>query len=373
LELIHFRCSSCKEGLTAATDMAGRTVKCACGAELTVPAPVATALDNHAEKRQGLADLQPLAGNQEESGLVTLGATPSDAESGEAAQSYAVRPDEEGANQLVARKHAGRRPREAGEKERGHGWSSRSVTGWRMVRIGLLLMIVAKGVAVAVSLLMIPLIFLLPLMFSTLFFQLGLIISVSVFLCDVFLRIAGRSFCLFVPPKNHCRGLAIAALALEVGILVVMVPLWLSLLLFPISAQDLLEQVRAGDTTAFMTRIRHQMIWLTVWGMVMQLLGYAGMFVFPLFLRAVALSLKEDRVAENCIGLLKLSAAAVLIGLVSRLVSPLLGTTWISRLVWPVVAIGSMLGLAQTVWSLIMTVQLRGAITQELQRRRAFR
>jgi hypothetical protein len=352
--------------------MAGKTVKCACGAELTVPAYVATGLDSHAEQGQDLVGLEPLAVDLEEAELIAVPATLSDGDSDAAGQGYAVRPDADGADPM-ARKQAARRLAAPEQKEHGHGWSSRRITGWRMVRFGFLLLIVEKVVAIGVSVLMIPLIFVFPLMFSMLFLKVGLIISAVMFFFAGLLRIAARSLCLFVPPKNHCRGLAIAALGLEFGILVAMVPMWLSLLFFSISTQDVLEQMRAGDTTAFVTEVRHQMIWMTVWGMLMQLLGYAGMFVFPLFLRAVALSLKEDRVAENCIGLLKLSAAAVLIGLVSRLLSPMLGATAISRLLWPVLAVGSMLGLAQTVWSLILTVQLRGAIKRQLQQRRAFR
>jgi hypothetical protein len=112
---------------------------------------------------------------------------------------------------------------------------------------------------------------------------------------------------------------------------------------------------------------------MTVWGLVMQLVGYASMVVFPLFLRAVALSLKEDGLAEDCIGLIKLSVASLVIGLASRLLSPVLGATGIGPLFWPVVMIGSVLALAQTVWSLGITVQLRAAIAQWLDRRKAFR
>src|SRR5262245_32728810 len=143
MESIRFRCSSCKRALEVPADTIGQMVACPlCGAEQTVTTPPTTAGGPQETRKQGGAKSRTRPPDETQP---VVHKTEGRAEGDETAEH---RP---------ARKRDGRRTKRAteddGTEERGRGRSLSRVTRWRRVRLGLLFMIGAQGIALGASVL----------------------------------------------------------------------------------------------------------------------------------------------------------------------------------------------------------------------------
>jgi hypothetical protein len=361
MEPIRFRCTACKHGLSVAAESAGKATNCTlCGAELTVPPADTPVQDGKPEAAQRQPQTNPQTQAWE-----LVDDEPND---------FEIVEEEENTEEGPKAASRGRSAREATEPdtaEEGHlGWLARLSTNWRRVRTGLLLMLVATGMSVGATVLVLLLGWVLPL--SALMSM--LYVTVVVTCCHWLLMLAARALCLFVSPRNSARKLAVAALSLESGLIVILiVGISIARLGFRVDTDQLAESIRAGDPNTFQGALRRQMIWLNVWILIMQFVGYATIVVYPLFLRAVAFCLHNNELAEDCLVLIKLAIASLIIGFISRLLTPIIFNTD-GMFVWRMVLwLGSIVTLAGTIQSLLITIRLRGAILEYQDAKKASR
>jgi hypothetical protein len=348
MEPIRFRCSVCNHGLSVTAESAGRATTCTrCGAELTVP-PVR---DSKPEATRGRPQPDPQTQAWE-----LVDDEPDDFEIVEEETGTV-----QGPKVAPRRRHAAQATEPDTVEEGRPGWLARLPTNWHRVRVGLLLMLVAAGMSVGTSVLFFLLWWVLPL--SAL--RSVLYLTVAMACCHWLLMLGARALCLFVAPRNSARKLAVAALSLESGLIVILIVgfsiAWLG---FRVDSDQLAESIRAGDPHTFQGALRRQMIWLNVWVLIIQFVGYATIVVYPLFLRAVAFCLHDKELAEDCLVLIKLAIASLIIGFVSRLLTPIIFNADAAFLWRMVLWLGSIVTLAATIQSLLITIRLRGAILE---------
>jgi hypothetical protein len=355
---ITFRCTSCCQVLRIGADKAGRKVRCRkCAAVVPIPTAVKETPDlDDRSREEGVTPASAAA-----SGL-----TP-------------AAPRRKPKRRLTAdedtAEHGGRRPR-----------AERRTRNWRRVRLGLLLLTIAYGLAISLVLFGLVSTFVSwRAGFGTLFtmIKIGLVVAVGYAL----LTLAGYGFCLFVPPKEGARTLAVVALAVEAVLFLGTAALlggtiW--------QAASFLE-TGPGETADEMVRLlkskdvkpqelealakkqletarpvaKGPSSGFFVWLYLLQVVGFVHLIIVPIFLRAVALVLKEGGIADNCQNLLKLALVSLGLSLASTLLMRI-GLGALGRVFSLLTMVSLVLGVAYLGLCLVILIQLRSAIARRL-------
>jgi hypothetical protein len=261
-----------------------------------------------------------------------------------------------------------RRPKRAGGRK----------ARWRRVRLGLLLMLVAVGIGLGVAVL------LNLTMRISLSSASGIFASVQSLLtwmrifqfltfCQTAVAITGYCFCLFVPREHSCRKLAIAVLvvaSLDLLCQTVFDPLNLSSLGFGgQSIETMMDQAARGDLSAIQRWTLDLSSWVQrmyLFGMFIQVLSYAKVLLVPIFIWSLTRCLPRSGLTYNAETLLKISFWIVAMGILSQLLFRL-PLTVVVHIFTPLSWVNTLLALAQTVWMLLLLINLRRAITDKLE------
>jgi hypothetical protein len=264
------------------------------------------------------------------------------------------------------------------ERPRRRKRASSRKTRWRRVRLGLLLMLVAVGIGLGVAVL------LNLTMRISLSSASGIFASVQSLLtwmrifqfltfCQTAVAITGYCFCLFVPREHSCRKLAIAVLvvaSLDLLCQTVFDPLNLSSLGFGgQSIETMLDQAARGDLSGFQRWTLDLSAWVQrmyLFGMFIQILSYAKVLLVPIFIWSLTRCLPRSGLTYNAETLLKISFWIVAMGILSQLLFRL-PLTVVVHIFTPLSWVNMLLALAQTVWMLLILLNIRRAITDKLE------
>jgi hypothetical protein len=396
---IFIRCSSCDQGMSIGDDRAGRKIKCVkCGESLLVP-PTATnkSLFDTEEYKPDTADgagpakptrhpaepKRPPHRLREEDVI--------DRHKEDKSVSRRLRraqpPRKDDADEDRDHNKTGTPPPGAshvdGERQRRKRISRKKAKGGR-VRFGLLLLLVAMGTGIALNVVSM---FVFRLMASPSSFMTFVHVNTIVALGVSALQIAGYAFCLSAPEKQNARKLALAALVLACLTAMAEVASYVELrrelgtLTDPdiYDPEKIAEQIKSGEAEKMLERISEQterlQRWLshiTLLAALSQILRYAQMIVVPLLFRSLAAVAKANATAENCLKLLYLSAGVAATGIVMHIMLQLAFRGHVSLLLYVASPIGwimGLLGLGYTVLTILVVLDLRNAIGDEIGRK----
>jgi hypothetical protein len=404
MEPISFSCSSCHQAYRVGLDKAGKRTKCfKCGAALTIPeapAPTPAAQTTRpSQKEIPTAKHAPVEAQETESYPEVAHVEPApkapprrrapkaeDAEEPEVASTKTGprrRPKPAAEEEDTEDDRATRRKRAEEEDDTEDDKATRRrkrargrAANWRKVRLGLLLMLIAVCAGVVMSLILnlyIRISMSSPAgIFSGLqsflswmrIFQFGTLVQTVV-------AIAGYCLCLFVPREHYCRKLAITVLVvatLDLLVQTVFDPLNLSSMgLLGDFFGKLMEDVEKGDLSGFQRLSVNLSTWaarMAWFGLFIQILSYAKVLLVPIFLWSLARCLRSG-LTHNVETLLKISLGIVALGIFTQLLFRL-PLTVVMHVMTPLSWVSMLLGLAQTIWTLLILINVRQAITDKL-------
>jgi len=408
MELISFRCAACKQVLKIGADKAGRKAKCKCGAELTIPlvsedlAAAAAAPAAAAQRSAALDEDDDDAG-----GGYGLAAQPEPVE--------VEKPKE----QPKEKKTAAPGDEEEVERKRRRRAALRKApmdpVRWEKVRLGILLILIATCFGIGAFLLQrtvlvigmfsgpeyaaladFPVLipqkgnpppgedleldktsFVIGILAGSENLEAGLwlmrIGQVFIFLQGL-IALAGYAICLAVPPRFGTHALAIAALSLA-GLNLV---LQLVFKLLPLAgAMDYtMIPLVAPEITMTVANIERLLplhvswsdspFWEMFVALLIQMLYFAEPVLFCLFLRAAALSIKDEKLQALANGLIVLALGTAFAILAYYLLS-VTGTSevmgWVMRSVYAL-WVGFFLG--QLIWYAVILHRGRQTIAAKL-------
>jgi hypothetical protein len=186
--------------------------------------------------------------------------------------------------------------------------------------------------------------------------------------------VAGYGICVVVPNRHGTRGMAIALLSIGVVNLILAAVFRLLPLVGAMGyAMPPLVGAEVPMLDANMQRTDPLHVFWSgapvvevLMAILIQLLGYADLILFPVFLRGVTISLKGERLDETCMSLVMLALGQVFI----QIAFPLLAVTgtsevllWVLRVVY---VLGMCFFLGQLIWYLFILLQGRKLIASRL-------
>jgi hypothetical protein len=377
MPVIKFQCAACGATFAVGADKAGRKGKCKhCGGSIEVPSS---------------APVPPAAPDEDEA------AAPARRPVRSARKVRAPRPPPEPAEEEPAAESEEEPPQiedEAAEAEderrsrrRADAWAD-----WRKVSLGLQLLILMAGLTLAMFILghVGGSIYLLPGVrfgFSTYRFYFRLLLLFSLCeLCGETVTLVGYGLCCWVP-RRHGSGKLAGAACVLCGLTLIAdlsfdLLLWKQLDAFSTGVQNITTdknvdvqkqlseiQEAAEDSIRFYQ-------WEAFYLHLRYLLKGAQFLTFAFFLQGLARSLKSPAEAENCLNLIKLSVALLLVQVVVQVVlgcllrpSSLAALGVITRLMSPLSCITGLLSLAQCAWYFLILLAVRRLVVEQARRR----
>jgi hypothetical protein len=389
MERIPFRCSSCQQAYRVPLDKAGLKTQCIkCGAHLTIPTPAKTAttearlpqededsvpppfskpLPKKAKPRPRPAF--PVDEEEEEPETQTrekttrsfhqksLDADAEDADSEPPPRRKRARarfdPEEETAEEESSPR---KRPR-----------ARKRTTDWRKVRIGLLLMIIGMGIGIGwTALSTLVGLFIGPGLGSLQTLFTWLRIFFFIVLGQSAMTITGYWYCLRVPEKHGCRKLALAVLvvgSLELALITLLDPLNLAGLYF--DSGKFVAQIDEGKWSGLnqlLAGITSWLVRLQVFFVLIQVLGYAHLFLMPMFLWSMARCLRARWQEERCLTLAKVSIGGMCLALFFQVFFRFIHVEFLLFIVLPFFWVMFVIGISETVLTFLILINIRRAI-----------
>jgi hypothetical protein len=394
MELITFRCPACRTVLKVRPDKAGRKAKCKCGAQLTIPM-VSEEL-TEADSAPAAPPKPAPAPVADEEDATAYGMEDLIAPTPEVEVEHKETKEEDVAAiaTFQAKEAEARRKRRAAMRR-----ASMDPVKWEKIRVGILLVLIATCFwigAIALHRLIIVIgLFSGPeyasvadLGLDKASFVIGIsagssLVDVGVWLARIaqifillagLIGVAGYAVCLAVPPRYGTHGLAISVLALG-GINLVLqlvfkllpltgvIPYTMVPLVAPEIAMLVANTERLEPLHVFWS---HAPFWEMFAALIIQMLFYAEPVLFALFLRAVALSVKDHwlQTTADAFILLVLGTA---FGLLAYYLLSVTGTSevlgWVLRVIyslWTAFLVG------QVLWYAVILHRSRNMIEAKL-------
>jgi hypothetical protein len=115
-----------------------------------------------------------------------------------------------------------------------------------------------------------------------------------------------------------------------------------------------------------MADLNSWLIRIQVFAVFIQLLGYAKLFLLPIFLWSVARCLKARGLEDNCITLAKICVGTVALGFLFQLLFRVVHLQFLLFILAPLGLISGLLHLAQTILTLLILINIRRAIEDKI-------
>jgi len=408
MDLITFRCAACKQVLRIGADKAGRKAKCKCGAELTIPMvsedlAAAAATPATAAKRSGALDED----EDKSPGGYGLAAAPEPVEEKpkEAPKEQKAVPAPQDEEEIERK----RRRRAALRK------APLDPVQWEKIRVGILLVLIATCFTIGAFVLQrlvivlgnfngpeyaaaadIPV--LIPpqpnppvgesLELDMTSFAIGLVVGTDsldaglwlmrigqiFILLQGLIAIAGYVICLAVPPRYGTKGLLIACLSL--GGLNLLLQLVFKLLPLTGAMDYTMVPLVAPEIAMTYANVERLLplhvswsdapFWEIFVALLVQMLFFAEPVVFCLFLRAMALSIRDEKLQAMANAMIVLALGTAFALLAYYLLS-ITGTTevvgWVLRAVY---TLWASFFLGQLIWYALLLRRSREIISAKL-------